>query len=183
MENQKQLNNLESLTSINISDNNVFSDTYSLTEGYSIHKCPKCGKPMKVDLSKVLASLPPKYEAICTECKHVEYIRGDEIVYSIDKTPQTLPYRPNYLQADLCNHIFDIKLVNGNYVTYCTKCGKIGHTQSSFQPNIATTPGTVPTYGLDVDNLNMPNKSGYYIPNQFTCTAMSEKEASKIKTF
>ena len=34
-----------------------------------------------------------------------------------------------------CNHSFDVKLINGNYITYCTKCGKIGDNHPAPMPN------------------------------------------------
>lgn len=37
------------------------------------YRCPKCGGGMRKDLTKVLTSLPPKYEYECDKCGHVEY--------------------------------------------------------------------------------------------------------------
>lgn len=79
--------------------------------------CPRCGRKMIIDTSRVLTTNPPKYLGKCEECDYREYFNN--------------PYA-NIVDRNVCNHDFDLKLINGEYITYCKKCGKIGEKVGGF---------------------------------------------------
>lgn len=54
----------------------------------------------------------------------------------LNKTTVPLTPQANYVSTTTCgsgcNHIVDVKMVNGNYVSYCTKCGAILDTKCAW---------------------------------------------------
>jgi len=67
----KMNDNLPTLEVYRASHVNTFNVS---TESGPLFKCPKCGAGMYKDLTKVLASYPPKYEYSCKNCNHIEYL-------------------------------------------------------------------------------------------------------------
>ena len=47
----------------------------------AVVKCNKCGEYADVDTSKVLTSLPPRYNAHCNHCGYDFYCFTDEVVH------------------------------------------------------------------------------------------------------
>lgn len=83
--------------------------------------CPICGGDLCVDNSKILTSIPPKKIVTCLVCGYSDYIEANKkvlgtIVNSVEDTNSSKE----------CNHQYDCKLMSGNIVSYCVKCGKIG---------------------------------------------------------
>lgn len=83
--------------------------------------CPRCGGDLCVDDSKILTSIPPKKIVTCLICGYNDYIEAwkrtpGTIVDSVEDTNSSKE----------CNHQYDCKLMSGNIVSYCVKCGKIG---------------------------------------------------------
>lgn len=104
-------------------------------------KCKKCGKELKIDSSKILTSNPPKYEGKCEHCKEISYYELHEISWEgiigeinyngldgITTVPS--PNHYNWMKANQCNHVIDVKCTSGSFVTYCIKCGKIFDTKN-----------------------------------------------------
>lgn len=92
------------------------------TLGYTKEPCT-CGGTRYVS-TEILLSYPLQYRARCKSCGAISYVSHDEIVYEPNNS---LAFTStNKIKADAnCRHYFTIKLVNGKYVTYCERCGKI----------------------------------------------------------
>lgn len=85
-------------------------------------KCSKCWGTLYANMSISLTTLPEQYSAKCEKCNHIENVTMSDIVWN--GRLETLP-----VIQEGCNHVFDIKLIDGQLVTFCTKCGRIGDTQ------------------------------------------------------
>lgn len=98
---------------------------------------------------------------------------------SFSISPQTTTFSPqtgftSTSTRTFCDHQFKVIMINGQYVTYCEKCGKIGDTRNVFSdpsnnyfttgapnylgnPSYAATPTTVTTPNFVPITSNIPN--------------------------
>lgn len=110
-----------------------------------IVKCKKCGKGADVDMSVVLTSNPPQYKAKCKHCGETFCCFQSEVSFVLESKDglyagsnnwinAIVPSDYHYLwqKANQCNHNIDVKMVNGDYVSFCTKCGAILDKKSSW---------------------------------------------------
>lgn len=82
--------------------------------------CPDCNSEMLVDTGICLTTYPPQYHFTCPEC-------GKELN---DHWPNSTY---NCMPIDTgCEHYFEVQVVNGQLVSVCRKCGKIGDRQNYF---------------------------------------------------
>ena len=114
-------------------------------------KCKKCGGTLYANTSVVLTTYPSKYSCRCEKCGSIEYHNCSDVTldYSLLQDG-TIQYSGSTVTATMCNHNFDIKLINGAYVSYCTKCGKIGDSKNIFNTFTCSVTGTTldPTKGV-----------------------------------
>lgn len=87
------------------------------------YTCSRCGGELCVDNSRILTSFPPKKIATCLTCGHTEYIESN--IYKKGSILDSIEATNNDISKE-CNHQYDCKLMSGNIVSYCVKCGKIG---------------------------------------------------------
>jgi hypothetical protein len=87
--------------------------------------CKICGE--KMGLSRELLVNPPRTEYICKKCGHTEVVYSEDNWSSLVNTTQPIP---------VCVHDFNVQFVNGEYVSVCSRCGKIGDTYTP--PTYAT---------------------------------------------
>lgn len=78
-------------------------------------KCKKCDCEMQMS-REICTSIPPKYKYICPKCHNIEFVE-------VDFYGSTLP---SYTETNFCCHNFQVNFVNGEYISVCTRCGKIG---------------------------------------------------------
>ncbi len=141
----------------------------------------KCGGRRFVTDGIVFLTYPAQYPVECEFCGDRSTAREDELITLVDVMPD-LSNQWNSLttkQSDECKHTFEIKLVNGRYVTYCTKCGKIGDNISvgidlSCKSPVIEHLDTIPC----IDPLRFTCVDG-----NFTTTAPSLDEVKKVKAY
>jgi len=125
----------------------------------SKNRC-KCGGKLYVTDGVVLLTYPARYNVKCDRCGSIQTIPETDLIYETEYTKDFEPKtstKPISINGDSigiatlnisesnnkCNHSFDVKLINGQYVTYCTKCGKIGDSSQAPMPNFTNTPGVI----------------------------------------
>ena len=103
--------------------------TYITSQRRLAQKRCKCGgRRYLVPCSDVLLTYPAQYKVECENCGETSRVFETELITEVAYTDNP-NNKWNYLttkSTNECQHTFEIKLVNGRYVTYCTKCGKIG---------------------------------------------------------
>lgn len=82
-------------------------------------KCKKCDCEMQMS-RELYTSMPPKRKYICPKCHNIEFV--EEAFYGSTLSP--------YTEMNSCCHNFQVNFVNGEYISVCTRCGKIGDTFS-----------------------------------------------------
>lgn len=137
---------------------------------------PACGD--------VLLTYPAQYTVECENCGETSRVFETELITEVayldnpNNTWESLITKP----TNECQHTFDIKLVNGRYITYCTKCGKIGDNISA---------GTDLSCGNPNLQLNLNDPIPCIDPLRFTCVVgntadftqatINEDEIKKVK--
>lgn len=152
----------------------------------SRNRC-KCGGKLYVTGGMVLLTYPAKYTVKCDCCGCTQTVSETDLIYETEYTrdldPKTTT-KPISINGDSigiatlnisesnnkCNHSFDVKLINGNYITYCTKCGKIGDSSQAPMPNFTNTPGII----------NHLDTIPCIDPLRFTCTVDGDLAATSI---
>ena len=84
-------------------------------------KCKKCNCEMQRS-REIYTSIPPKYKYICPKCHIIEF---ENVPFYSSTSTITYP------ESMLCPHNFVINFVNGEYISVCTRCGKIGDKYSN----------------------------------------------------
>lgn len=159
----------------------------------SRNKC-KCGGKLYVTEGMVLTSSPAQYPVKCDCCGHKQNVFETELIYEIEynKDFDSIP-SPSIspittigtltTQTSNCNHSFDVKLINGNYVSYCTRCGRIGDSHQAPMPNFTCVETNK---GIRWDTTGVPCID----PLQFTCsvegnvtTTPNVDESEKVKAW
>ena len=56
----------------------MINNEFVYAEKYLYIKCPVCGEVAVIDISRILTSMPPKYEWFCKHCKAHGYLRCSE---------------------------------------------------------------------------------------------------------
>lgn len=101
-----------------------------------VTKCKKCDEWTAVDTSVVLTSHPPQYGYTCEHCGERNCCYTHEVEYIPEKNYELKAYIDANLNLSsttyVCKHSIDVKMVNGDYVSFCTKCGAIFETKSSW---------------------------------------------------
>lgn len=141
----------------------------------------KCGGRRFVVDGMVFLTYPAQYPVECEFCGERSTAREDEIISLVDMMTEPTDQWSSLATSSTneCKHTFEIKLVNGRYVTYCTKCGKIGDNiavgidLSCKQPVIEHL-DTIPC----IDPLRFTCVDG-----SVTTTAPSLDEAKKVKAY
>lgn len=102
-------------------------------------KCEKCGGTLYANTGVVLSSRPDQYTCCCEKCGNFEiYYRKD-----LDFLSPTLTAQNSTSVLPTCDHYYEVRVSNGQAVTYCTKCGKIGDSKNCFlSPTYTVTPKT-----------------------------------------
>ena len=101
-------------------------------------KCKKCGGIADVDTSKILTSNPPQYDCKCENCGEKFSCFMHEVSYVFENEEDGLytglnsPVTTTTNHYIPCKHVIDVKMVNGNYVSYCSKCGAILDTRCAW---------------------------------------------------
>lgn len=141
----------------------------------------KCGGRRFVVDGMVLLTYPAQYPVECEFCGERSTTREDELISLVDMmTEPTNQWNSLATSStDECKHTFEIKLVNGRYVTYCTKCGKIGDNVSvgidlSCKQPVIEHLDTIPC----IDPLRFTCVAGETAINQ---TACDEDKIKKVK--
>lgn len=79
-------------------------------------KCEKCNSDM-IASDEIYLSSPPKIKLICPNCNNSKFLKIDNQNSSeIDCDPT----------KSKCFHDFRLEFINGEYISVCRKCGKIG---------------------------------------------------------
>ena len=86
-------------------------------------------------------------------------------------------------QTSNCNHSFDVKLINGNYVSYCTKCGKIGDSYQAPMPNFTCNPRLEKVVVEHLDNIPCIDPLKFTCQGDVTLCAPNVDEAKNIKAW
>lgn len=88
----------------------------------------KCGGRRFVTGDVVFLTYPAQYLVECELCGNRSTVREDDLISLVDITTGPISQWDSLTTPSTgeCKHTFEIKLINGRYVTYCTKCGKIG---------------------------------------------------------
>lgn len=141
----------------------------------------KCGGRRFVVDGIVFLTYPAQYPVECEFCGERSTTREDELISLVDMmTEPTNQWNSLATSStDECKHTFEIKLVNGRYVTYCTKCGKIGDNISvgidlSCKSPVIEHLDTIPC----IDPLRFTCVDG-----NVTTTAPSLDEVKKVKAY
>lgn len=102
-------------------------------------RCEKCGGTLYANISVALSSRPDQYTCCCEACGNFEiYYRKN-----LDFLFPTLTAQKNIGFLPTCDHYYEVRVSNGQAVTYCTKCGKIGDSKNYFlSPTYTVTPKT-----------------------------------------
>lgn len=148
----------------------------------SKNRC-KCGGRRFVVDGIVFLTYPAQYPVECEHCGERSTAREDELISLVDVMPDPTTQWNSLTtkQSDECKHTFELKLVNGRYVTYCTKCGKIGDNVSvgidlSCKQPIIEHLDTIPC----IDPLRFTCVTGETTINQ---TASDEDKIKKVKAY
>lgn len=88
----------------------------------------KCGGRRFITDGMVFLTYPAQYPVECEFCGDRSTAREDDLITLVDamSDPANQWNSLTTKQSDECKHTFELKLINGRYITYCTKCGKIG---------------------------------------------------------
>lgn len=89
-------------------------------------KCDACGGKIKIDLTKVLTSLPVKYEGKCTGCGKVFYLESSEIhVGDIEPIGIDGTSSQEAEMQKIKDMIGENRTTYSNYGWICPKCGSV----------------------------------------------------------
>lgn len=102
--------------------------TYITNQRRLAQKRCKCGgRRYLAACSEVLLTYPAQYTVECENCGETSRVFETELITEVAYTDPNGKWESLITRStNECQHTFEIKLVNGRYVTYCTKCGKIG---------------------------------------------------------
>lgn len=115
---------------------NGFNETHRVIMN---KKCKKCGGTLYANTSVVLSSLLTQCTCCCENCGNFETYGCNELVF----LSPTITVQTNTSVLLTCDHYYEVRVSNGQAVTYCTKCGKIGDSKNCFlSPTYTVTPKT-----------------------------------------
>jgi len=87
--------------------------------------CPTCGHELIEDTSLILTTHPPQTRWNCPTCGYTETrFTGDKFFINPSNIEVIIPS---------CDHDFKVEVVNGELVSVCRKCGKIGDRRKTFE--------------------------------------------------
>ena len=91
-------------------------------------RCKCGGRRYLAACSEVLLTYPAQYTVECENCGETSRVFETDLITEVAylENPDNKWESLTTGSTNGCQHTFEIKLVNGRYVTYCTKCGKIG---------------------------------------------------------
>ena len=144
----------------------------------------KCGGRRFVTDGIVFLTYPAQYPVECEFCGDKSTAREDDLITLVDVMPDPTSQWNSLAtqQSDECKHTFELKLVNGRYVTYCTKCGKIGDnvsvgTDLSCKQPVIEHLDTIPC----IDPLRFTCVTGN--TTDFSQATINEDEIKKVKAY
>lgn len=172
----------ETTTSLGSSTTTLNGSTYiSGTRRLSKTRC-KCGGRRFVCDGMVFLTYPAQYPVECEFCGAKNTVREDELITLVDTMPGPVSQWDSLTtpSAEECKHTFEIKLLNGRYVTYCTKCGKIGDNASvGIDLSDKTTINNIDAIPC-IDPLRFTCAVGEKTVNQAT---INDDEIKKVKAY
>ena len=127
-------------------------------------KCRKCGGEVEIDFTKILTSLPEKYEAKCKDCGYITYLLCSECHSTEGLSTEEQWKCPGVNEP---THYYESNTPTQTYTPYenfkspfyqqgwvCPKCGAVLAPSQAFCPfcspaqDLKITCGTTPTAGV-----------------------------------